>query len=81
MMQGNFTQREKFWYLSIQEHVKYACTTRATSALDEATKAALAEKNGKPVLADNTLPDAAKIDMTDTFNNKHPRTKDPHTRR
>lgn len=60
---------------------QYGCTTRATSSLDEATKAAPAEKNGKLVLADNTLPTVAEIDRTDTSNNKHPCTKDPHTRR
>jgi hypothetical protein len=41
--------------------------TRATSSLDEASKAALTEKKGKAVLAENTLPNVGtKTGKTNT---------------
>jgi hypothetical protein len=52
-------------------------TTRATSSLDEATRAALAEKKGKAVLIDNTLPAAAETDRPEVVNNRHPHIEDP----
>jgi hypothetical protein len=53
--------------------------TRATCSLDEATKAALADKKGKVVLADNTLPATIETDKTSPPNSVHSRNEDPHT--
>jgi hypothetical protein len=54
-------------------------TTRASSSMDEATKAALVDKKGKAVLADDTLSATVENNETGAVNSKHPRIEDPPT--
>jgi hypothetical protein len=55
-------------------------TTGTTSSLYDASRAALAGKKGKAVLADNTLPAAVETDKIGPANNEHHRNEDPpHT--
>jgi hypothetical protein len=53
-------------------------TTRASTALDDATEAAIAEKKGKATLTSDTLQTTTKNEAG-ALNRKHPRTKDPLT--
>jgi hypothetical protein len=53
--------------------------TRATTSLDDASKATLIEKKGKAVLADNTLPNVAETNKTGPANSKHPCDEDGPT--
>jgi hypothetical protein len=46
--------------------------TRASTSLDDATKAALVEKKGKEVLANATLSVVAENNETWAINRKHP---------
>jgi hypothetical protein len=51
--------------------------TRASTSLDDATKATLVEKKGKEVLANATLSVVAENNETWAINRKHPWTEDP----
>jgi hypothetical protein len=52
---------------------------RASSSLDEATKAALADKKGKVALTDNNLPLVAEDNGAEAINSIQPWTEDPPT--
>jgi hypothetical protein len=54
-------------------------TTRASTALDDATEAALAKKKGNAALTNDTLQTTTKNNEVGAVNRKHPRTKDPLT--